>query len=140
MFSPDGRWLAYSSDESGQQQVYVRAFPGAGSLQQISNDGGAFPSWSRTGPELLFRDPNTQQIMAVSYTATGDVFRAGKPRVWAPGRSLARARLRPYALHPDGSRVAVVGQGDSQRADRTDRVVFVFNFLDELRRLAPPSK
>ena len=140
MFSPDGRWIAYSSDESGQQQVYVRAFPGAGSLQQISNDGGALPSWSLTRPELLFRDPNTQQIMAVSYNATGDVFRADKPRVWSKGLSLSRPRLRSYALHPDGKRVAVASPQDSQSATRLDRVVFVFNFFDELRRLAPASK
>ena len=140
MFSPDGRWLAYSSDESGQQQVYVRAFPGSGSLQQISNDGGAFPSWSRTRPELFFRDPNTQQIMTVSYTATGDAFRADKPRVWSPGLSLARPRLRPYALHPDGNRVALASRSDPQTTARADRVVFVFNFFDELRRLAPVSK
>jgi serine/threonine-protein kinase len=140
MFSPDGRWLAYSSDESGQQQVYVRAFPGAGSLQQISNGGGAFPSWSRTRSELLFRDPNTQQIMAVSYTATGDAFRADKPRVWSPARSLVRPRARPYALHPDGNRVAVAARDETQPSARQDRVVLVFNIFDEQRRLAPASK
>ena len=140
MFSPDGRWLAYSSDESGQQQVYVRAFPGAGSQQQISNNGGAFPSWSRTRPELFFRDPITQQIMVVSYTAAGNIFRADKPRVWAPGRSRTRPRLRPYALHPDGNRVAVAWRDETQPSAGQDNVNFVFNFFDELQRLAPASK
>jgi Tol biopolymer transport system component len=140
MFSPDGRWLAYTSNESGQQQVYVRSFPGPGGLQQISNDGGAFPSWSESRSELFFRDPNTQQIMVTSFTAAGQSFRADRPRVWSQGLSLARPRLRPYALHPDGKRVAVASRSDPQTTARADRVVFVFNFLDEIRRLAPPSK
>jgi serine/threonine-protein kinase len=140
MFSPDGRWLAYTSNESGQPQVYVRSFPGPGGLQQISNDGGAFPFWSQTESELFFRDPSTQQIMVASFSAAGQSFRADKPRVWSKGVSLARPRLRPYALHPDGKRVAVASRQDSQPAPRADRVVFVFNFFDELRRVAPPSK
>jgi eukaryotic-like serine/threonine-protein kinase len=85
-------------------------------------------------------DPNTLQIMAASYTIAGGTLRADKPRPWSPGRSLARPRLRPYALHPDGNRVAVVWQDEAQPTARQDRVVFVFNFFDELRRLAPPSK
>ena len=140
MFSPDGRWLAYTSNESGQPQVYVRSFPGPGGLQQISNDGGTFPTWSETQSELFFRAPNTQQIMVTSFSAAGQSFRADRPRVWSKGLSLARPRLRPYALHPDGKRIAVASQQDSQAAPRADRVVFVFNFFDELRRVAPASK
>jgi serine/threonine-protein kinase len=140
MFSPDGRWLAYFSTESGQQQVYVRPFPGPGGLQQISNDGGTFPSWSRTRSELFFREPGTQQIMVASYTTAGSSFRPDKPRLWSPGRSLPRPRLRPYALHPDGKRVAIALAEDPRTAARPDKVVFIFNFFDELRRLAPPSK
>ena len=66
MFSPDGRWLAYFSDESRQPQVYVRPFPGPGGLQQISNDGGTYPSWSPTRSELFFREPGRQQILVAS--------------------------------------------------------------------------
>ena len=77
--------------------------------------------------------------MTVSYTATGGIFRADKPRVWAPGRSLARPRLRTYALHPDGNRVAIAGRDETQPPARQDKVVFVFNFFDELRRLAPTA-
>ena len=58
-FSPDGRWLAYSSDESGTYQVYVRAFPDKGGKWQISNSGGAYPVWSRNGRELFFRTRTT---------------------------------------------------------------------------------
>ena len=137
MFSPDGRWLAYSSDESGQQHIYVRPFPGPGGVHQISSEPGAYPSWSRTRPELFFRATASQQIMVVSYTTAGDAFRADKPRVWSPTRAPARPRLRPYALHPDGKRVAIASGGVLRNTGEPDKVVFVFNFFDELRRLAP---
>ena len=54
-FSPDGRWMAYDSNESGAYQVYVRAFPDKGGKWQISNSGGIYPVWSRNGRELFFR-------------------------------------------------------------------------------------
>ena len=59
-FSPDGRWLAYSSNESGEFQVYVRAFPDNGDKQPISSSGGHLPRWSRTGSELFFRNLDTK--------------------------------------------------------------------------------
>ena len=54
MFSPDGRWLAYMSNESGRYEVYVEAFPHKGSKRQVSTDGGTLPAWSRKGNELFF--------------------------------------------------------------------------------------
>ncbi|MGD1094767.1 MAG: hypothetical protein ABSB35_22595 [Bryobacteraceae bacterium] len=70
-FSPDGRWLAYASTESGEFQVYVRAFPDKGGKWQISNSGGLYPMWSRNGHELFFETLNSQ-IMVAAYTAKGD--------------------------------------------------------------------
>ncbi len=55
--SPDGRWIAYQSDESGRYEVYVRPFPGPGGKWQISNSGGMLPIWSRNGRELFFQNP-----------------------------------------------------------------------------------
>ncbi len=140
MFSPDGRWLAYYSNESGGQEVYVRPFPGPGGLQQISNGGGTFPAWSRTTSELFYNDFNTQQMMVASYMSAGDSLRVDKPRVWSPGRLIPRPRLRPFALHPDGQRVAIAAVEQDPRASiKQNKVVFLFNFFDELRRLAPSS-
>jgi len=73
-FPPDGRWLAYSSTESGLYQVYVRAFPDTGGKWQVSSDAGRQPEWSRSSPELLFRSADNQ-IMAVTYRVKGDSFR-----------------------------------------------------------------
>ena len=52
--SPDGRWLAYSSDESGREEVYVQPYPGPGGREQISVDGGSEPAWSKSGKELFY--------------------------------------------------------------------------------------
>ncbi len=138
MFSPDGRWLAYYSNESGRQEVYVRPFPGPGGQQVISNDGGTFPAWSRTTSELFYNDFTTNQMMVAPYTSAGDSLRVDKPRVWSPGRLLPRPRLRPFALHPDGQRVAIAAVEQDPRASiKQNKVVFIFNFFDELQRLAP---
>ena len=54
-FSPDGRWLVYTSDESGRDEVYVRPYPGPGRAMQISTAGGSSPGWSRDGSEVFYR-------------------------------------------------------------------------------------
>jgi Tol biopolymer transport system component len=145
-FSPDGRWLAYDSTESGRTEVYVRAFPvpasGPGAKWQISNAGGVFPIWSRTGRELFYQSGD--QMMAVSYTARDDSFVAEKPRVWVAklgGVALDRTRSRAFDLAPDGKRLAVLTPVEPVQAPKVDHdVVVVLNFLDELRRRVPVAK
>ena len=75
MFSPDGRWLAYVSDESGQDQVYVRPYPGPGAPVPISIEGGIEPVWSRAGDALYFRHEDRMMVVSVS---AGETF--GAPR------------------------------------------------------------
>jgi hypothetical protein len=79
-FSPDGRWLAYVSNESRNAEVYVRPFPGPGGRWQVSTGGGYLPTWSRNGKELFFRQ-GRRSIMGVSYTVRNDVFQPDKPRL-----------------------------------------------------------
>jgi serine/threonine-protein kinase len=140
MFSPDGRWLAYFSNESGRPEVYVRPFPGPGGKWQISTDGGLFPTWSRTRRELYYGTPGQNKIMVASYTVDGASFRADKPRVWSSGSFTFRPRQRPFDLHPDGNRFALATPPEAQTAAKQDKVVFIFNFFDELRHLAPASR
>ena len=85
-FSPDGRWLAYSSNESGRPEVYVMAYPGPGPKIQVSNSGGTDPVWRRDGRELYYR--NRDQMMAVDVT-TGRTFTVSKPQVLWEGPYLA---------------------------------------------------
>jgi serine/threonine-protein kinase len=138
MFSPDGRWLAYSSNESGRDEVSVRPFPGPGGKWPISTGGGTFPTWSRTKHELFYGTPSGQ-IMVASYTMGGDSFRAEKPRPWSEGRYETRGPNRMFDLHPDGQRFATASTGQTPGA-KQDKVVFIFNFFDELRRIAPAVK
>jgi len=135
-FSPDGRWLAYASDESGKFEVYVRAFAASGSAggerRLISNGGGLSPAWSPNGRELLYRAGD--QIMAVGYTLSGDSFVAERPRVWAANVPGAGG----FDLAPDGKRVAMlVPLATKDASQRENTVVVVLNFFDELRRRAP---
>jgi hypothetical protein len=137
-FSPDGRWLAYVSYESGRSEVYLRAFPpaasGPGSKWQISNTGGDSPVWSRRDHELLYSSGD--QMMAVKYTVKGNVFVPDKPRVWA---KLGGAT--DFDLSADGRRLAVIMPvGPSESPKPVHEVTFLFNFFDELRRRVPVGK
>ena len=85
-FSPDGRWLSYTSNESGRDQVYVRPFPGPGARVMVSSAGGDTSSWSRTRPELVFAAPAVDYmhvLMVARYRVENDSFRVDKPRLWA---------------------------------------------------------
>lgn len=77
-FSPDGRWVAYVSNESGQPEVYVQAFAGSPERRRISTTGGARPRWRRDGQELFYLSPDNK-MMIVS-VAGGTTFEAGEPR------------------------------------------------------------
>jgi Tol biopolymer transport system component/predicted Ser/Thr protein kinase len=137
-FSPDGRWMAYQSNESGPMEVYVRPFPGTGGKRQISTDGGWFPEWSRNGKELYFTTLNRDKIMVATYTSSGESFRADKPRLWSPGQFTNRGTSLNYGLHPDGKRIAVLKAGNGETAPPPiNKASFIFNFFDELRRKVP---
>jgi serine/threonine-protein kinase len=143
-FSPDGRWLAYHSKESGNWEVYVRPFPGPGARVMVSSGGGETSSWSRTRPELMFTSPGidySRRLMVASYTADKGSFRADKPRVWAERGSALRMLLgqRNYALHPDGVRVAIPLPAEGETVVQS-HLIFVLNFFEELRRIAPGQR
>jgi Tol biopolymer transport system component len=139
-FSPDGRWLAYESNESGSYEVYVRPFPGAGGKWRISTGGGHFPKWSRNGKELFYRTEDNK-IMVVTYTASGDSFRADKPQLWSPGQFTDRGLANPnFDVHPDGKRFAVLKAPGTGQTATVNKVSFIFNFFDDLRRKVPPGK
>ena len=136
--SPDGRWLAYSSTESGSFQVYVRAFPDKGGKWQISSAGGAFPMWSRSGRELFFESLDNR-IMVAGYIVQGDSFVADKPRLWSEKVLSNLVNVsRNVDLAPDGKRIVAVMpvEGPDSRQSQ-NHVIFLENFFDELRRKVP---
>ena len=138
-FSPDGRWLAYESNESGSFEVYVRPFPGPGGKWQVSTGGGVLPKWSRNGKELFYRTVD-RKIMAVTYTASGESFHGDKPQLWSPGQFTDRGAANySFDVHPDGKRFAVLRAPGTDQNAAMNKVSFVFNFFDELRSKVPPG-
>jgi serine/threonine-protein kinase len=138
MFSPDGRWLAYMSNESGAIDVFVRPFPGPGGKWQVSTGGGLTPTWSSTKHELFYGVNG--QIVVAPFTVDGDSFRAEKSQLWSEARYQTRGPGRMFDLHPDGERFALAPAAQTPVGAKLDKVVFIFNFFDELRRIAPATK
>jgi eukaryotic-like serine/threonine-protein kinase len=138
-FSPDGRWLAYQSDESGNFEVYVRPFPGPGGKWLISTGGGGNTVWSRNGKELFYRTVDSK-IMVANYTDTSDSFHADKPKLWSPGQFTSLGNSLNFDLHPDGKRFAVLKAPVTGEVLKMDKVTFIINFFDELRRKVPSGK
>jgi eukaryotic-like serine/threonine-protein kinase len=137
-FSPDGRWLAYYSGQSGAREVYVRSFPDNGGEWQISNGGGSSPIWSRSGHALFYRTSDNQ-IMVANYTAQGDSFVSGKPRVWSRIANVGRSGN--FDLAPDGKRIAVIMPGDAGGGQPAgSHATLALNFFDELRRRVSAGK
>jgi serine/threonine-protein kinase len=99
VFSPDGRWIAYRSSDSGSHQIYVRSFRGPSGKWQISEDGGTNIIWSRNGRELFYTTPR-HEVMVVNYAVNGDSFLAGKPRLWV--KQLINWGELNLDLAPDG--------------------------------------
>jgi eukaryotic-like serine/threonine-protein kinase len=146
IFSPDGRWVSYSSNESGRNQVYVQPFPGPGGKVQISGGGGTQTMWSHTRPELFYSTGGeVLQIMVVPYTVVGGTFRAEKPRLWSKaGIAMSQMSINygwHFDLHPDGQRFSVAPLSTAPAAPpKLDEIVFVFNFADYLRKIAPGTR
>ena len=138
-FSPDGRWLAYGSSESGIYEVYVRPFPGPGGRWQISSGGGSFPKWSRNGKELFYRTRGPDsRIMVATYSVSSGSFHADKPRLWSPGQFTDLGVYPNFDMHPDGKRFAVLkAPGAEGQPVANNKVNFIFNFFEVLDRKFP---
>ena len=133
-FSPDGRWMAYTSDESGNLEVYVRPFPGPGAKWPISSASGRIPVWSKSGRELAYETLDGR-LMIVSYAVTGDTFSPGKPRLWS---SRAPQIGNSMDLAPDGKRfVVLMTQQSSKEQNTSDSVTLLLNFFDDLKQRVP---
>jgi serine/threonine-protein kinase len=133
-FSPDGRWVAYVSDESGRQEVYVRPYPGPGAKWQISTDGGEQPVWNPNGRELFYRSGH--KMMAVDVVAQ-PVFATGTPKVLFTGDYASAPTPSPnYDVSRDGRRFLMV-QPSKQENATLSQIVVVLNWHEELKRLVP---
>jgi serine/threonine-protein kinase len=136
--SPDGRWIAYTSNETGREEIYVRPFPAVGSGRwRISTDGAISPVWSPDGRELLYSSPLDDAIFHVSIEA-GTTFKAGipkmlfrKPYYWG-----LAAGGRPFDIGPDGRLLMIKEHGVT---NDPPSIRVVLNWHEELKRLVPTS-
>jgi eukaryotic-like serine/threonine-protein kinase len=136
-FSPDGRWLAYVSDESGRFEIYVQPYPGPGGKWQISTEGGTEPVWNPNGRELFYRSGD--KMMAVDI-ATQPSFAAGKPKVLFAGQYVPTPVTFPnYDVSPDGQRFLMLKPSDAAEAAPT-QINVVLNWFEELKQKVPTGK
>jgi eukaryotic-like serine/threonine-protein kinase len=142
--SPDGRWLAYASNQSGRIEVYVQPYPGPGARQQISVNGGTAPAWSRDGRELFYMTAPSlggqaaltkMMVVPVQLKPT---FTAGTPRMLFEGRYGMTASIRGYDVAPDGRRFLMVQQKE-RPATRVADMVIVQNWIEELKQKVRPK-
>jgi len=144
--SPDGRWLAYVSFESGDGQVYVRPFPAVdkGGLWQISVDGGSMPRWSPDGKELYYlTGENITEAVMVVEVETEPTFNPAKPKVLFRGAFIGPAAGNgiPYDVHPDGKRFLMMKPPQGSGVESTRRgprkINIVLNWTEELKLRVP---
>jgi serine/threonine protein kinase len=148
--SPDGRWIAYSSNESGQTQIYVRPFPDvdSGGRWQVSTSGGHSPLWSPDGDELFYRNGDATIVVPVE---TDQTFSPGNPIILFQGKYFSQdlaplASITPWDIHPDGKRflmikppvdVADEGTSEESTSSEPNKIIVVTNWFEELKERVP---
>jgi serine/threonine-protein kinase len=137
-FSPDGRWLAYASDESGRDEVYVERYPGSGERQQVSTDGGSEVAWAHSGRELFYAVTSGTVIKMFAVDVSLDpAFRASKPRVLFEGRYQPTTPLRSFDVTADGRHFLMTQNVEQSPAPLLTHIVVVLNWTEELRQRVP---
>jgi serine/threonine-protein kinase len=135
--SRDGRWIAYQSDESGVEAIYVRPFPdvGKGRWQVSEQGGGSRPVWGRNGKELFYLSAD-QTVMSVSFTATADAFSAMTPRKLMSLQQQVGGAARAYDVMADDNRfLTIKNDAATERAE----IRIVLNWLEELKKKIPAN-
>jgi len=125
--SPDGRWLAYQSDQSGRAEIYVRSFPGDGARVQVSNDGGSEPLWDAAGRTLYYRAPAGITAVALS---PGAELTVGARRLVLPSSEAADPTHPSYDVSPDGKQFLVLRPVGGEA-----KAIVIHNWRRELREL-----
>ena len=129
-FSPDGHWMAYASDESGQMQVYVRPFPGPDRRWPVSTQGGTQPVWNRNGKEIFYRIGN--KMMGVDVSGSVDLTLSQPRQLFDQRYVFQNVSLANYDVSPDGQQFVMVKDEAG-----SGRLNVVLNWTEELKRLVP---
>jgi serine/threonine-protein kinase len=133
-FSPDGRWIAYASNKTGEFQILLRTFPDTQREWPVSTDGGLWPHWTPKGDQLIFHT-NDFRLMVAPLRFAGDNVLPQPPRVWSE-RRLARTP-EPFTIAPDGRVLGVVSERGRAAAD--SQVTLVMNAFAQLPRIVPAA-
>ena len=142
VLSADRRWLAYASDNTGRDEVFVQAYPGAGPKLRLSPDGGTQPVWARNGRELFFTtQPKADNLgtprlslMAVDIEGS-EGLNPGRPHVLFEGPYVESSPVRNYDVSPDGQRFLMVKPAGDKEPPPT-AINLVLNWTEELKRRA----
>jgi len=137
-FSPDGLWLAYVSNESGRNEVYVRSFPDGKRTLPISSEGGMSPMWARDGRELFYWNIDFTKLMKVDISP-GQNLSAGTPTRLFEFAATGSSIVRIYDITPDGRRFLIREKKDYNLPPVTE-LNLVRNWFEELKRLSPAAK
>ncbi len=137
--SPDGNWLAYVSDLSGRDEVYVEPFPGPGGRRvQVSNEGGRQPCWGPNGDEVFYRNGDRMVAVAVQIEPRFEVMNR---EVLFKRKFFARtAHKTHYDIHPDGQRFLMIEEPDPGESPQQINIKIVLNWFEELKRLVPTER
>jgi serine/threonine-protein kinase len=134
--SPDGRWLAYQSDESGSNEIYVRRFPSLDSRQQMSSGGGTRPVWAKSGRELFYLRIDGTMVAVPIDRSDGASLVTGAAKALFTGQYYALQAGRSYDVSRDGKRFLMIKDAASQAAAPV-QLTFVLNWTEDLKRLVP---
>ena len=130
--SPDGRWIAYSTDESGAYEVVVQPFPGPGPRTQVSTNGGVEPVWSRDGRRVFYR--NGRRVVAATLTTSPQLGVVSRSELFDDVFLPATSPHANYDVAPDGSHLLFLAGVDDQR------LMVVYNWAAELRNRLGTSR
>jgi serine/threonine-protein kinase len=139
-FSPDGRYVAYQSNESGRLEVYVRPFPQVNHGRwQVSIGGGTRPTWARSGRELFYLD-GSNTLITVPVQMSASTFSAGKPAKVFDNKYVEPNPARHYDVSPDGQRFLMIkDSADVDPNAMPASMVVVLNWLEELKQRVPTT-
>jgi WD40 repeat protein len=143
--SPDGRWIAYSSNQTGDYEVYVSPYPNVGGgVWPISNGGGEEPTWSPSGDEIYYRNARRRTVEKVEIDIAGDSIITGRPIVLFPDIYWGIGARPSYDISADGEKFLMqksdaYTQNEAFQNQADSYVLSVDNWFQELRQLAPPD-
>ena len=137
-FHPEGKWLAYSSDETGRLEVYVRPFPGPDEAIRISTEGGGSPAWSRDGRKLYYRESAVKMMVVDVDVTSGGEFERGSPRLLFEGLYQGTSNTRFYDVTSEG-RFLMVSWPQPVPQPIT-QINLVYGWFEELKRLVPAER